>query len=154
QAALSAPDNGSIPLFRSRSPSLEPSRTFPSLTAILNGSPALGEQLPGLGRIMDFRVTARDNRPGGGATNSDDMFLTVSAQAGPFRVTAPNTSVSWSGTRTVTWDVAGTDLPPVSTTSVDILLSTDGGNSFSVVLASGTPNDGSETVTLPNITTS
>ena len=56
----------------------------------------------------------------------------------------------------MTWNVAGTNLAPVSTANVDIFLSTDGGLTFDHAnpLASGTPNDGSHSVTLPNITTS
>jgi hypothetical protein len=50
--------------------------------------------------------------------------------------------------------MANTTLPPVSTTQVNILLSTDGGQTFPTVLAAGVPNDGSEVVSLPDITTS
>ncbi len=45
--------------------------------------------------------------------------------------------------------MAGTDLPPISTANVKISLSLDGGLTYAYVLAASTPNDGSETVTLP-----
>jgi hypothetical protein len=56
-------------------------------------------------------------------------------------------------TQTITWDKANTDLPPVSTTDVKISLSTDGGYTYPHVLAASTANDGSESVTIPNVAT-
>jgi hypothetical protein len=53
----------------------------------------------------------------------------------------------------VTWDVAGTNLPPVSTENVRVTLSTDGGWTYPVVLAESTANDGSESFVLPNVDT-
>jgi hypothetical protein len=50
--------------------------------------------------------------------------------------------------------VAGTDSAPVSCASVDIDLSTDGGQNFDVVVEAGTPNDGSELITVPSEFTS
>jgi hypothetical protein len=55
--------------------------------------------------------------------------------------------------QTVTWDVAGTDAAPISTSQVKLSLSDDGGGTFSHVITDATPNDGSETVTLPNVAT-
>ena len=77
--------------------------------------------------------------------------MTVTNTAGPFKVTSPNTGVSWAGgsPQTITWDVANTTLPPVSVANVNIRLSTDGGQTFPTILAANTPNDGSELVTIP-----
>ncbi len=102
---------------------------------------------------MHLRVTARDNRAGGGGVNTDDVNLTVSTAAGPFRVTSPNTNVAWFGTQTVTWDVAGTNLTPVNCANVKISLSTDRGFTFPTVLLASTLNTGSAQVTLPEIQT-
>ena len=84
----------------------------------------------------------------------DNVAITVDSGSGPFVVTAPNTAVTWSGSQTVTWNVAGTSGGSVNAENVDILLSTDGGNTYPTTLLANTPNDGSQSVTLPNISTS
>jgi hypothetical protein len=150
-AVLNAPDDGFIPLFRTYNPTTDPSRTLPRLASILNNTSSTHEKLPVLDRTMDFRVTVRDNVAGGGQTAFDDMFLTVENTAGPFQVTFPNTAVSISGGQTITWNVANTDLPPVSAAEVNILLSIDSGLTYPYTLASGVPNDGSQAVGLPDL---
>jgi len=153
-AAMVAADNGTSPIFRSYPASTSATRTFPRLTDVIDGSLSAGERYPGAARTMDLRFTVRDGRSGGGGVNADTVLLTVSTAAGPFQVTSPNTNVSWSGAQTVTWNVANTNLSPVSTPTVNILLSTDGGATFPTVLAAATANDGSQAITLPALTTS
>src|SRR5690606_34725443 len=118
----------------------------------------VGELLPNQSRILNFRLTARDNRIGGGGVMQPDdpLVINVVNNGGPFQVTAPNTAINWTGNsvQSVTWDVNGTDQAPISTSQVKISLSTDGGFTFPIVLHASTPNDGSENVTVPNITTS
>jgi hypothetical protein len=101
---------------------------------------------------LHWRFTARDPK---GGVNSADTTLLLANTTGPFLVTAPNTAVTWpaGSTRTVSWDVAGTNGPPVNTTDVKISLSLDGGHTYPIVLASSTPNDGSESVVVPNVAT-
>jgi len=145
------------PTFRSYSPSTTPVRYFPRMQSILTGATTTAgteitvEALPSVARTMNFRFTVRDNRAGGSANNSDDMVVTVNGTAGPFTVTAPNTAVSYAGgsTQTVTWNVAGTTANGVNCANVDILISTNGGSTWSTLLAA-TPNDGSQAVTIPN----
>ncbi|MFN8454269.1 MAG: M12 family metallo-peptidase [Anaerolineae bacterium] len=137
------------PIFRSYTPVSSGARTFPALASILDGSNQnSGESLPNRSRTMQFRLTARDNK--GGVANSA-MSVTVDGNSGPFAVTAPNTAVTWIGltSQTVTWNVANTTSSPVSCPNVNIRLSTDGGTTFTKNLALNTPNDGSETITVP-----
>ncbi|GJM11435.1 MAG: hypothetical protein DHS20C11_37110 [Lysobacteraceae bacterium] len=148
-----APDSpvGNAPIFRSFNPEASPCRTFPRLPDLASGEPVIGEILPTYARTMNFRLTARDNLAGGGAVGDDATMVTVSDLAGPFRVTSPNDNVSWAegSSQDVTWDVADTDLAPVSCPLVDITLSTDGGLTYPTVLAAGVANNGISTVALP-----
>ena len=104
---------------------------------------------------LNFRLTARDQRPGGGGIGFADTRLVLAQAAGPFLVTSQATaeSVAAGSSQAITWDVAGTNLPPVSTENVKISLSLDGGWTYPVVLAESTANDGSESFVLPNVDT-
>jgi subtilisin-like proprotein convertase family protein len=147
-------DNGVNPIQRTWLPTSSPSRTIPRLSNLLANTTATGEILPQVARTLRYRVVVRDNKAGNGGYGFDDVVLTVNGTAGPFQVTAPNAAGSFSGTTTVTWSVASTNVAPVSCANVKILLSTDGGNTYPTVLVASTPNDGTEAVTLPSITTS
>ncbi|MEP7265020.1 MAG: reprolysin-like metallopeptidase, partial [Bacteroidota bacterium] len=141
------------PAFRSYTPTTNATRYFPRLSTIQSGATSwTWEAVPNVARTMNFRFTVRDNHAGGPANNSDDMILTVNSTAGPFAVTAPNTAVTWTaGTaQTVTWNVAGTTANGVNTANVDILLSTDGGNTYPVTILAATTNDGTQSITVPN----
>jgi hypothetical protein len=169
--SVAAPTKATGPNWLSFVPTSSPSRMFPRLSTVQAGlavTPPLAggdagtniEALSSVSRILNFRLTVRDNRPyvvGStiGQTQFTDMAVTVSNTSGPFKVTAPNSAVSWTGgtTQSVTWDVAGTTGAPVSTANVKISLSTDGGATFPTVLAASTANDGSENITVPNVTT-
>ncbi len=146
-------DDGSRPIFRSFDPTVSSARTFPRLSDILNNTSTFGESLPTTTRTMNFQVTARDNRAVSGGVNSATMQVNVTNSSGPFIVTQPNSAVVWTvgETRTVTWAVANTTAPPVSCANVKISLSTNGGLTFPTVLLASTPNDGTQTVTVPNL---
>jgi chitodextrinase len=142
------------PAFRSFVPSASPTRYFPQLATVQTGATSWKwEAVPNVARTLNFRLTVRDNHAGGPANNSDDVIVTVNATAGPFAVSSPNTAVSYVGgsTQTVTWNVAGTTANGVNTANVDVLLSTDGGNTYPTTLLSATPNDGTQAVVIPNI---
>lgn len=144
--------SGNAPVFRVFNPTPSPTRTFPKLSSLLSNTQVMGEILPSYARTLTFRLVARDNRPAGGGVNYAQMQFQVDGNSGPFVVTSPNTNVSWPGlsAQTVTWNVANTNVTPVNCSNVNILLSVDGGQTYPFVLASNTPNDGSETVILPD----
>lgn len=142
------------PNYKPFSPTSATERYFPQLSSVLNNNlTPTWEVTPSVARTMDFALTVRDNQAvAGGQTNRDDMTVTVSGFHGPFDVTSQNTAgIMWSQgeTRTITWDVNNTNTLAGSST-VDILLSIDGGQTFNTVLASGVANDGSQDIIVPN----
>jgi hypothetical protein len=147
---------GNAPIFRSFIPVTSPSRTFPKLTNILSNTQTIGEILPTYTRNLSFKLTVRDVQAGGTGVEFGSLAFFVTDTAGPFLVTAPNVfgQTFPGGTQqTVSWSVNNTTAAPVNCQTVNILLSTDGGFNFNTTLASGTPNDGSEIITLPNTAT-
>lgn len=143
---LPNPDTGSNPIFRSYPPTGNNVRYFPTLSAGANNN---GETLPTTNRLLNFRLTVRDGK---GGVNAGDVAVQVVNSAGPFVLTAPTLGAIWppNSLQTVSWQVANTDQPPLNCTSVDILLSTDQGKTFTA-LRTGTPNDGAESVTTPSV---
>ena len=131
----------SAPLFRSRRGTSSSARTFPQMVDILAPNPTPFEVLPTVDRMLNFRVTARDNL---GGVRWDDMKITCTGN--PFRLTAPagGSTVECGLSKMLTWDVGGGSVAP----NVRVDVSTNNGSSFSTLVAS-TPNDGSEAVVLP-----
>ncbi len=146
---------GNAPLFRSFLPVTVPYRYFPKITDVINNTVTKGEILPSYGRTMEFRLTVRDNNAGCAGVANDDASVTVDGNSGPFTVTAPATAVNWTGntTQTITWNVANTTAAPVNCANVSILLSTDGGLTYPTTIVASTPNDGSESITIPSVGT-
>ncbi len=145
------------PIFRVFTPTVGPSRTFPKLSDIVTNTTTFGEVLPTVARSLNFKFTARDNRSGGGGVtnNATNVVLTVVNTTTPFKVTAPNTAVTWftASTQTVTWDVSGTNGGTINCPTVNILLSIDGGYTYPYTLASAVSNNGSASITVPGVTT-
>ncbi len=168
-SSVASATKASGPNWISFGPTTSPVRYFPKLATILSGGLVSGplpggdagantEALSSVSRTLNFRLTVRDNAAYSsttpvsvGQTNFDDVVVTVSNTSGPFSVTSPNTAVSWAGnsSQNITWAVANTTAAPVSCANVKISISTNGGNTFSTLVAS-TANDGSEAITIPN----
>ena len=142
--------------FRSFMPKNNGTRYFPRLEDhVANG--VAGNQweiIPTINRTLNFRMTVRDNRLGGGNNESANTAVTFTTSAGPFLVTSQNTtgiSYTQGSTQTVTWSVNNTTTLAGSA-NVNIKLSTDGGITYPITLVANTPNDGTQTVTIPNVT--
>lgn len=142
------------PNFRSRTPSTNPTRYFPAISALTGGTSTY-EVLPSVARTMTFKCLVRDNELGGGCNDEETVTMTTVASAGPFIVTFPTAtgvSVAGNSSMTVTWSVANTNIAPVSCANVDVMVSTNNGTTWTVV-GNDVPNDGSETITVPNVAT-
>lgn len=161
--AVTATDANSIcfptkvdgPLFRSIKPSNSPIRYMPLLKDVLaNTLTTKWESVSNIERTLNFSLTGRDNAAlGSSQTNTDDMVVNVSGTVGPFTVTSQNTeNIGWgkSTSQNISWNVNGAETLP-GAANVNIKLSTDGGLTFPITLASNTPNDGLETIIVPNI---
>lgn len=152
-----AATNTEGPNFRSFAPTPAGNvRNFPRMQDIAAAVPTPYEVLPGVSRTMHFRLTARDQSPLGGCTSAADVAVNFSAGAGPFKITSQPSAITWTtgASQTVTWDVASTNIAPINCDLVDILFSTDGGLTYPYLLLGNTANDGSQTITVPNLSTS
>ncbi|TWH92322.1 reprolysin-like metallopeptidase, partial [Flavobacterium cheniae] len=141
--------------FRSFMPKNNGTRYFPRLEDhVANG--VAGNQweiIPTINRTLNFRMTVRDNNPGAGNNESANTAVTFDSTRGPFLVTSQNTagiSYTQGSTQTVTWSVNATNTM-TGAANVNIRLSTDGGQTYPVVLVANTANDGTQTVTIPNV---
>ncbi|MEO0038590.1 MAG: hypothetical protein RIQ59_1801 [Bacteroidota bacterium] len=165
------------PTFRTFKPSANNFRYFPQMGKILAGTLAITtagnsnwETVNSVARTLNFTFTARDNHAGGGQTATDSSVISVNATGGAFSVSSQNTTgISYAGLsqQTVTWVKGSTDVAPFNSPTVDILLTTNASTSLETfnattptspnpttwtTIASGVPNNGSYTVTLPDVT--
>jgi len=151
---------GNAPIFRSLKPTTNPARYFPNVSRILNGQfTDKTELLPTYGRELTFRFVVRDNNPLGNASVWDEMKFRVADNAGPFRLTFPvlDYKLKIGDKLNVTWDVANTNIAPVNCKFVDIYLALNNSLDFDSenlkLISKSTPNDGQETIIVPNTET-
>ena len=89
----------------------------------------------------------------GGGLGSDEVTLRIAQNAGPFLVTSfakGGNSVKRRSSKVIEWEVNGTKR---LAKQVRILLSVDGGKTWSRTLAAATPNDGKAKVRIPKLKT-
>ena len=130
------------PVYRTWTATTEAFRYFPKMSFILaNNLAPKWEVTPSVARNLNFSLLVNDNKATGNQAARDRVKIVV-ANAGPFVVTSQPTNVQYD---------AGTDAAPVSTANVSILFSKDNGANFDIVLAASVPNNGTTSVTLPNL---
>ena len=147
------------PVYRSILPTASPDRYMPSIgDVVANNLTPTWEVTPSVARTLNFALVVRDNASGFangiGQTDSELMVVDVENVA-PFTMSAPNTAVSWevASNQTVTWNVGSTTNATINCQNVNIKLSTDGGYTYPYTILANTPNDGSESITIPNYIT-
>ncbi|MFD0990352.1 reprolysin-like metallopeptidase [Mariniflexile jejuense] len=145
---------------RSLPPSSDSNRYIPKFSSVLDGNttqtnPTLGsdwETVSTVARNLNWALTVRDRNPlnaSGAQSSYDTMKITVEAVT-PFTVSNP---VSWAQGNNVTinWVVGQTTNGTINCQNVNIKLSTDGGLTFPITIATNTPNDGTHLYTVPAI---
>ena len=124
---------------------------------ILNNNSTIGEFKASYARVLNFRCTVRDYVLAGAGVTYNDVTTKVNViGTGPFAVLTPNVvGIKWYGNTvdSVTWSVGGSDVAPISTPTVNVLLSLDGGYTWPYTLGSGVPNTGSYSFTVPVVST-
>lgn len=141
-----AANSNVAPLFRSFPPGPSRTRYFPQLSTLVDG-PASDkfDVLPNRARTLHFQLTARDNNGLGGGIASDEVEVVVD-NSGPLSL-QDFASVDAGTPFMVNWTLNGTE---ALCDEADILLSLDGGQTFSITLAEGVDyGEGSFEVTLP-----
>jgi hypothetical protein len=156
QVSLMPPSsqNNIGPLFRSYPPTSFPERYFPNLNSIIRNELNMWEVLPGCEREMHFTFSVRGSHLEFGCNDSDNMNVSVVDNAGPFKIINTANLLWIAGTeKEIFWDVAGTNISPINCSKVDVLLSTDGGYTYPIELASNVINDGAQKIIVPNVNT-
>ena len=153
------------PIFRSYLPVKSQVRIFPENSMVLSDTlsnagheNAEGEKAPDSARYLTFRLTVRDVFQGNGCflIPDDTIHLNVINTGKGFAVTSQGDSTDvfvGGSSHTITWDVVGTDVPPVNAQNVDIYMSEDGGNTWPNHIGAF-PNTGSVSVPFENPATS
>lgn len=124
------------PIYRSFPPTTSPTRYIPRLSDVLSNTVSDYEILSRRPRTTTMRLTVRDNNSDNGGIAIDEVVINVDNN-GPLLVMPFGVPDMVAGEETnIIWRVNGTeDL----CSTVDILLSTDGGNTFNIPLATGVP---------------
>lgn len=135
--------------FRSWAPTTNPTRYFPTLATVLGGAVKNTtdfEAASTVARTTNFRVTVRDNKPGGQAQTAYATQTIVVGSAAAFTVNT--TSLTPNANSAIAWTVSGTTAAPYNVANVKIDYTADGGATWND-LAASVPNNGSANVFIP-----
>lgn len=140
-------DAGDNPLFRSYLPTANNQRYFPQLATLFGGISIIGETLPLTRRKVTFASMVRDNNGGIARSNTQ-----IETSGNTFEVTSQNSAYLYHINENieVRWNEAGTSWSPVNCNHVDIKLLIEDGITQDLLLK--TPNDGSQSLIIPNTT--
>lgn len=144
--------SGTTPNFRVYSPVSSPIRYFPPRDEVLNGSLYnTWNMVSDTTRSMKFICLVRDNVLGGGQTATGEVTVNIDRNIGPFKITSVSLNQNYpsGSSHLLKWDIAGTNAAPINTQYVNILISIDGGATFSSLITN-TPNDGEEMIIIPS----
>ena len=139
-------DKGNNALFRVHKPSSSKYRSFPPLENVLNHVPAKGESLPIHERELTMSFVTLDSK---NVAQSDEMIVNVVRTGSRFALNYPRAQYTRGSTYPVYWNVANTDRAPVNCSSVNVWLSTNGGNNFDYAVAENVMNNGEALITIP-----
>lgn len=129
----------------------KPIQYFPPIKDVLNGNVTSNwNEPPTVSKTMNFVLSVRDNKVGGGQTGSAAMKVNVTNDA-PFKINNINLNQTIKSGQAfeLKWDVSGTDTGNINAKNVKISLTTDNGETFTTLVES-TSNDGSEFITIPS----
>ncbi|MGX5685108.1 reprolysin-like metallopeptidase [Chryseobacterium cucumeris] len=135
--------------FRSWAPTTNPTRYFPKLATVLGGAVKNTtdfEAASTMARTTNFRVTVRDNKPGGQAQTAYATQTIIVGSAAAFTVNT--TSLTPNANSAIAWTVSGTTAAPYNVANVKIDYTADGGATWND-LAASVPNNGSANVFIP-----
>lgn len=135
--------------FRSWPAVSSPTRYFPKLETVLDGAvkkTADFEAASTVARTTNFRVTVRDNKPGGQAQSAFANQTIVIGAAAAFTVNT--TSLTPNANSTIAWTVSGTTASPYNVANVKIDYTEDNGATWNE-LAASVPNNGSANIFIP-----
>ena len=147
--ALAIGNTSSGANFRSWAPTASPTRYFPKLATVLGGAVKNTtdfEAASKVARTTNFRVTVRDNKPGGQAQTASATQTVVVGSAAAFTVNT--TSLTPNVNSAIAWTVSGTTASPYNVANVKIDYTEDAGVTWND-LAASVPNTGSADVFIP-----
>jgi hypothetical protein len=147
------------PLFRSYTPIAGKVRPYPEYFNVMNGAygdgaAGVGARLAKVSRPINFKLSVRSVFQGWGsfALMDDTVNIITDAISNAFRVTSQATAETWNpgSTKTITWNVAGSNADSVKCGYVSVYLSKDSGVTFPYLIIGNAPNTGTYTFTVPN----